>query len=89
VGAVLCSQVLLYELLILALVVPWVRDLFASGHRLLAWLAIGLISLVLIPWMTLEKMGLPIPPSLVVMLLAGLALAGPNSEKSLKRLQPT
>jgi len=43
VGSVLCSQVLVYELLILTLLVPWVRDLFAGGWRLRSWLAVGLM----------------------------------------------
>jgi hypothetical protein len=78
VGAVLCSQVLVYELLILALVVPWVCDLIACGYRLRGWLAVGLLAVQLIPWMAMERMGLALPPSLGVMLLAGLVLAGPS-----------
>jgi hypothetical protein len=75
VGAVLCSQVLVYELLILALVVPWLRDLYASGYRLGCWLGVGLLSLQLIP-------GIPFPPSLGVMLMAGLVLVGPSDDGS-------
>ena len=85
VGAVLCSQVLVYELLILALVVPWVRDLFASGYRLRGWLAVGLLAVQLIPWMAMEKMELAFPPSLGVMLLAVFVLMGPSGEGRLQR----
>jgi hypothetical protein len=70
VGAVLCSQVLVYELVILALMVPWVRDLFANGYRLRGWIAVVLLAVPLIP-------GIPFPPSLGVMLLAVLVLVGP------------
>ncbi len=74
VGAVLCSQVLVYELLILGLVVPWVRDLLANSYRLLGWLAVGLLSTQVIP-------GMPIPPSLGVVGLAVLVMAGPEGGK--------
>lgn len=75
VGSVLCSQVLVYELLVLALVVPWVRDLFASGYRLRGWLAVVLLSVQLIP---MGQVNIVFPPSLSVALLAVLVLVGPS-----------
>jgi hypothetical protein len=80
VGAVLCSQVLVYELLILALVVPWVRTLFENGYRIHGWLAVGLLSVHLIRWMAIEEIGLVFPPSLGVMMLAVLVMVGPSGE---------
>jgi Glycosyltransferase family 87 len=77
VGSVLCAQVLVYELLILTLLVPWVRDLFSRGFRLQAWLAIGLMCAPLIPWTAIEWTGFVFPPSLGVALLALLVLVGP------------
>jgi hypothetical protein len=88
VGAVLCSQVLVYELLILALVIPWVRDLFASGYRYRGLLAFGLLAVQLIPWMAMEKLGIAFPPSLGVVLLAVLVLVGPSGEgRDLKKFE--
>jgi hypothetical protein len=86
VGGVLCAQVLVYELLFLAVAVPWLRDLFASGYRLRAWLAIVLMAVHLLPGKVLE----PIRAddyyhSLTVVLLAVLVLVGPVSEASEKR----
>lgn len=43
-GAVVCSQVLAYEMLVLAIAVPWVRDLLASRHR--AWGGAVVLALV-------------------------------------------
>jgi hypothetical protein len=95
VGAVLCSQVLVYELLILTLVVPWVRDMFAGGSRLRAWLAVGLMSVQLIPQGAMKRMVyeitqgkydwppvLSVPPSLAVALLAVLVLVGSGGRKA-------
>lgn len=72
VGGLLCCQVLGYELVGLVLVVPWVRDLFADGHRLRGWLAVGLLAGQLLP---AEVIG-PARP-FGVALLAALVLAGP------------
>jgi hypothetical protein len=85
VGSVLCSQVLVYELLILTLLVPWVRDLFAGGWRLRSWLAVGLMSVQLIPQNAMAKMGFSFPPSLGVALLAVLVLVGPSGNGRLRR----
>ncbi|HEV3436309.1 MAG TPA: glycosyltransferase family 87 protein [Gemmata sp.] len=85
VGSVLCSQVLVYELLVLALLVPWVRDLFADGWRVRSWLAIGLMSVQLIPQNAMTKMGFSFPPSLGVALLAVLVLVGPSGNGRLQR----
>jgi len=85
VGSVLCSQVLVYELLVLALVVPWVRDLFADGWRLRSWLAVGLMAVQLIPQNAMAKMGFSFPPSLGVALLAVLVLVGPSGKGARER----
>jgi hypothetical protein len=77
VGAVLCSQVLVYELLFLAAVVPWVRDLFAAGWRLRGWLAVGLLAVQTIPQDRMEAIGVAVHHPLGVALLAVLVLTGP------------
>lgn len=77
VGGLVCCQLLGYELVWLALAVPWVRDLFADGHRLWAWLAAGLMAAQLLP---AEVIG-PARP-FGVMLLAVLVLAGPVRRRS-------
>jgi hypothetical protein len=82
VGAVLCSQVLLYELVILTLLVPWVRDLFDGDYRLRGLLVLGLFAVLLIPWMALQRLGISFPPSLTVVLMAVLVLVGPVGKSS-------
>jgi hypothetical protein len=82
VGSVLCSQVLVYELLILALVIPWVRDLFANGYRFFGWFAIGLLSIQLIPQ---GALGFSFPPSLGVALLAAAVLVGPAGYEHIRK----
>jgi hypothetical protein len=49
-GAVVCSQVLAYEMLMLAVAVPWVRDLFAGGRRAFGWAAVLLMVVQLFPF---------------------------------------
>jgi hypothetical protein len=84
VGSVLCAQVLVYELLILTLVVPWVRDLFAAQFRFRGWLAVALLSLQLIPQAAIGALGLVFPPALGVALLAMLVLMGPVEDAQLR-----
>ncbi len=48
-GAVVCSQVLAYELLVLAVAVPWVRGLFASKRRPWGWAAVLVLVIQLVP----------------------------------------
>jgi hypothetical protein len=49
-GAVLCSQVLGYEVLVLTLAVPWVLDLFASGRWVRAAAAVALLLVQWVPY---------------------------------------
>jgi hypothetical protein len=49
-GAVVCSQVLAYELLMLAVAVPWVRDLFLGGRKATGWAAVLLLGVQMIPF---------------------------------------
>jgi hypothetical protein len=42
-GALVCCQVLGYELLALTLVVPWIRDLFAGGWKVRGWAVVLLL----------------------------------------------
>ena len=81
VGAVFCAQVLLYELVILVLLVPWVRELFADGNRIRGWLAVGLLSVPFILWQAFEPVRLVIRPSLAVAVLALVVLTGPSGKR--------
>ena len=78
VGAVFFAQVLVYELLFLAVAVPWVRDLFAGGYRFRGWLAVLLMAVQLLPGKVFEPLRLAdFYHSLAVALLAVLVLIGP------------
>ncbi|HEY1191263.1 MAG TPA: glycosyltransferase family 87 protein [Gemmata sp.] len=48
-GGAVCSQVLAYELLMLAIAVPWVRELFTARRALWAWGALVLLVIQTIP----------------------------------------
>ncbi|VTS01221.1 abc transporter atp-binding protein : Uncultured bacterium genome assembly Metasoil_fosmids_resub OS=uncultured bacterium PE=4 SV=1: DUF2029 [Gemmata massiliana] len=48
-GAVVCCQVLVYELLMLVIAVPWIRDLFAGRHLVRGWTAVLLLVIQTIP----------------------------------------
>jgi hypothetical protein len=76
-GAVLCSQVLVYELLVLAGVVPWVRDLFATSQRVRGWLAVVVLAAESIPHQVLAGFGVEAHHAVGVAVLAGLILTGP------------
>jgi hypothetical protein len=73
----LCAQVLVYELLVLAVVVPYVRDLFAGGHRLRAWAMVLLMAAQLVPQKLMASFGVGAHHPLGVALLAVLVLTGP------------
>ena len=81
VGAVLCAQVLGYELLVLVLAVPWVRELFAGGWKARGWLAIALIGVQLVPRETMEAVGIGSHRALAVACLALLVLIGPTGSR--------
>jgi hypothetical protein len=81
VGGVFCSQVLIYELLVLVLVIPWVRGLFAEGYRNRGGLAVGLLCLQLIPVGTMVKFRVEFHPAIGVALLAVLVMVGPLAEE--------
>ena len=76
-GAVWCPQVLGYEALVLALAVPWVRDLFADGRRGWGFAAVLLLGLQALPFQVLERVGFDFHRPLGVALFAVLVLAGP------------
>ncbi|AMV23509.1 hypothetical protein VT84_03805 [Gemmata sp. SH-PL17] len=48
-GAVVCSQVLVYELLMLVIAVPWIRDLFAARRLVWGWTAVLFLVIQTIP----------------------------------------
>ncbi|MFO0851248.1 MAG: glycosyltransferase family 87 protein [Gemmataceae bacterium] len=58
-GALLCSQVLGYELVLLALTVPLIRDLFRDGRRGLGWAFVAVLVLTSVPL----EMAEPVFPS--------------------------
>jgi len=77
VGSAFVPQVLGYEVLILALVVPWVRELFESGWRTRAGIATLLLAVQLVPFAMFESLGITYHRPLAVALLAVVVLAGP------------
>jgi hypothetical protein len=77
IAAVFCSQVIIYELLLLVLVIPWVRSLIANGYRNRGWLAVCLMCLQFIPVGTMDHYGVRFHHALGVVLLAALLLVGP------------
>jgi hypothetical protein len=82
VGAMLCSQVIVYEAIVLVLAAPWVRELFATGYRLRGSLAIALMAAHLFPQAKVAELGLGSHHSLAVLLLAVLVLVGPTGAES-------
>jgi hypothetical protein len=87
VGGVLCAQVLVYELLFLAVAVPWVRDLFAGGPRARVWggLAVALMAVQLLPHHRMEALGVGFYRPLGVFLLALLVLTAPLTSSGSSR----
>jgi hypothetical protein len=85
IAGVFCSQVIIYELLLLVLMIPWVRSLFANGYRLRGWLAVGLMCLQFIPVGTMDTwFGVQFHHALGVALLAVLVLVGPTTFEETK-----
>ena len=76
-GALVCSQVLVYELLLFAVAVPWLRDLFAAGWRIRGWLAVALLAVQMLPQARMEAIGVAAQRPLAVALFAVLVLVGP------------
>lgn len=83
IGGVLCSQVLIYELLLLVLVIPWIIQLYTNGYRTQGLIAIGLIVFQFIPVGTMFQFGILFHHSLGVALLAMLVLVGPSGRAEL------
>jgi hypothetical protein len=85
IAGVFCSQVIIYELLLLVLVIPWVRSLFANDFRNRGWLAVGLMCLQFIPVGTMDTwFGVQFHHALGVALLAVLVLVGPITFNEVK-----
>jgi len=77
VGSVWCVQALPYDLIWLALAVPWVRELFSAGYRVRGWIAAGLLVLQLIPLDLVGQLGISTHRPLGVACFAMLVLVGP------------
>lgn len=77
-GSVFCPQVLGYEVLMLALAVPWIRELAAADRKLPAALAALLLIAELVPFPVMESIGITIHRPLAVALFALLVLAFPR-----------
>jgi hypothetical protein len=77
VGSVFVPQVLGYEVLILVLVVPWLRELIETGYHVRAAIATFLLVAQLMPFTMAESAGITFHRPLAVALLALLVLAGP------------
>jgi hypothetical protein len=77
VGALLCAQAMPYDLVLLALVVPWVRELFVSGRWGRGWLGVAFLALELVPFDWFLSLGVLTHRPLGVALMAVLVLAGP------------
>ena len=75
--SVVCPQVLAYELVGLVLAVPWVRDLFASGHRTWGLAAVALLGAQLIPFQTADALGIDWHRPAGAMAFALVVLFGP------------
>ena len=78
----MCPQVLGYEALVLALAVPWVRDLFADDRKAWGFAAVLLLGLQALPFQVLERVGFDFHRPLGVALFALLVLVGPVAPKS-------
>lgn len=76
-GAAIVPQVLGYEVLVLALAVPWVRELYANGFRLLGGFAVLLLVAQLIPFPMFDSIGITFHRPLCVAGFAILVLGGP------------
>jgi len=76
-GSAFVPQVLGYEVLILALAVPWGRELYANEFRLLGGLGVLLLAAQLIPFDMFESVGITFHRPLGVAGFALLVLCGP------------
>lgn len=76
-GAVVCSQVLVYELMFLLVVVPWIRDLFLGGYPIRSAFVTCFISLHWIARTKMEEMGFPSHHPITAALLVVMVLIGP------------
>jgi hypothetical protein len=81
VGSALCPQVLGYEAIVLALAVPWVRDLFTDGRRGWGLIAVLLLALQAVPFQVFHQVGFDFHRPLGVALLALVVLVGPITRR--------
>lgn len=77
IGSTFVPQAMGYEVLILALAVPWVQELAQSGYRTRALFAAALMVAQLVPFGMMESLGITFHRPLGVALLAVLVLFGP------------
>jgi hypothetical protein len=77
VGAVFVPQAMGYEVLILAMAVPWLRELIEGSWRNRALLGAVFLALQLLPFGMMEQIGFTFYRPLGVALFAALVLAGP------------
>ncbi|WP_439629227.1 glycosyltransferase family 87 protein [Gemmata sp.] len=76
-GAALCCQVLVYELMVLVVAVPWLRDLFAGGYRTWGVAGGALLGAHLVSLVFMQGIGLAGHHPLAVALFALAVLTGP------------
>lgn len=86
--SVVCPQVLAYELVGLVLAVPWVRDLFASDRRGWGLTAVALLGLQLIPFQTMDALGIDWHRPAGAMAFALVVFFGPLRPSPAGGLQP-
>jgi hypothetical protein len=86
VAAAWCPQVLAYEALVLALVVPWLRELFETGRGIRGTAVAVLLAVQLVPFEIAAKAGIDFHRPLAVALLGLLVLMGPVSPHSALRI---
>ena len=76
-GALVCSQVLGYECFLLALLIPYLRDLATAGRRVLAGLIVMALAMQVVPFDTDENRPWRAPRAVGVATTAILLFAGP------------
>ncbi|MFO0821947.1 MAG: glycosyltransferase family 87 protein [Gemmataceae bacterium] len=80
-GAVLCSQVIGYEFVIVLMALPWVRDLFLSGDRIrgsLGFLFLFCVCINYLDWVGASGPHVREHNSLAIALFALMVLTGPT-----------